>query len=156
MPNRKLLCIADGSLECRSAVVFGAQRAHLTNSELIILRIIEPIDNSLWGLMGDAAREELRQEALLDLQNLSEIAKQAGITPNTIIREGEAHAQIREQIDQDEGIKSLLLASSGGKNGPGPLVTAATRGSIAFGKRAVAIMIIPDGLDDAAIRDLAS
>ena len=157
MAVRKLLCIADGSSEARTAVVFAAERARLTNSALMVLRIVEPPDVSLLTSMGDAIHEEMRLEALEDLQVFATIAKEtSGIDAELQIRNGEIHEQIRAQIDEDEGIRTLVLASGPARNGFGPLVTVATRGSFGFGKRAVAIMIVPDGLNDEEIILLAS
>lgn len=157
MANRKLLCIADGTEECRTAVVFAAERARLTNSQLVILRVVENPDNSLISAMGASIHEEMRLEALEDLQILAACAKEVSdVIADLEIRTGEPHEQIRSQIDADEGIKTLVLASSPSRNGFGPLVTAATRGSFGFGERSVAIMIVPPNLTDEQIIHLAS
>jgi nucleotide-binding universal stress UspA family protein len=157
MASRKLLCIADGSSEARTAVVFAAERARLTSSILVILRIIEPPDVSLLTSMGNSIHEEMRLEALEDLQALATIAKESSnIDADLQIRNGEIGEQIRALIDEDDGIRTLVLATAPARHGFGPLVTAATRGSFGFGKRAVAIMIVPDGLSDEEITLLAS
>lgn len=157
MAERKLLCIADESPECRNAVVFGAQRAKKTDSTLIIVRVIRPVDMSLLGAIGGGIVDEVRAEAMEDLGQFVDLAKStSGIIPETLVYEGAAHDAIRDQIDADDGIKTLLLAASGARSGFGPLVTAALRESAGFGKRKVAIMIVPDGLDDEQIIELAS
>ena len=75
MSERKLLCVADDSPECRDAVYFGALRAARTHAKLVIVRVIEPMDPGLWATMGEAMRERMRLEALSDLQKLSEIGR---------------------------------------------------------------------------------
>ncbi len=157
MVERKLLCIADDSPECRDAVYFGALRAARTQAKLIIMRVIEPMDPGLWAAMGEAMRERLRLEALADLQRLSDVAwAAAAMTPDLIVREGGFENEIRALIDTTPSVKTLLLAASAGRGGPGPLVSAALRGGFGFGARAVAIMIVPAGLSDAALDELAS
>jgi hypothetical protein len=157
MGDRKLLCIADDSPECRAAVYFGARRAANTKATLTLLRVIEPLDPGLWSAMGEAMRERMRIEALDDLQVLSEVALQAtGIAPELVVKEGVLDQEIRAFIDTTPSIKTLLLAAASGRGGPGPLVAAAMRGGFGFGQRAVAIMIVPAGLTDSELGDLAS
>jgi nucleotide-binding universal stress UspA family protein len=157
MAERKLLCVADDSPECRDAVYFGALRAARTNAKLVIVRVIEPMDPGLWAAMGEAMRERMRLEALADLQKLSDVAWSASaVTPDLVVKEGSFESEIRGLIDTTPSVKTLLLAASAGRNGPGPLVTAALRGGFGFGARAVAIMIVPAGLSDEALDELAS
>ncbi|GIU66803.1 universal stress protein [Candidatus Phycosocius spiralis] len=155
--ERKLLCIADDSPECRAAVYFGARRAANTHAILTILRVIEPLDPGLWSAMGEAMRDRMRNEAFDDLQGLAEVAQQAtGITPELVVKEGILDQAIRAYIDTTPSVKTLLLAAASGRGGPGPLVAAAMRGGFGFGLRAVAIMIVPAGLSDADLSELAS
>lgn len=157
MADRKLLCVADDSPECRDAVFFGALRAARTNAKLVIVRVIEPMDPGLWAAMGEAMRERMRLEALADLQKLSDVAWSASaVTPDLIVKEGSFEGEIRALIDASPSVKTLLLAASAGRGGPGPLVSAAMRGGFGFGARAVAIMIVPAGLSDESLDDLAS
>ena len=156
MGERTLLCVADDSPECRDAVYFGALRASRTDATLLIVRVFEPMDPGLWAAMGEAMRERMHLEALADLQNLSDVAWQAaGITPDLIVKEGSFEGEIRALIDATPSVKTLLLAASSGRGGAGPLVSAALRGNFGFGQRAVAIMIVPSGLNDDALNDLA-
>jgi hypothetical protein len=157
MSERKLLCIADDSPECRDGVYFGALRAARTDAKLVILRVVEPMDPGLWAAMGEAMRERMRLEALADLQTLSDVAwGVAQLSPDLIVREGSLETEIRALIDETPSVKTLLLAASSGRGGAGPLVSAALRGTFGFGARAVAIMIVPAGLSDEALNDLAS
>lgn len=157
MGERKLLCIADETPESRCAVVFGAARAKRNNSKLVILRIIEPLDKSLLGSIGEAILDEVRTEAESDLQRLSGLAKDTSdIIAETLIFEGRAEDAIKAHMERDEGIKTLLLAAGTSRAGPGPLVSAALRGSMGFGQRPIAVLIVPGNLDDAQLIELAS
>lgn len=157
MSERTLLCISDDSPECRDAVFFGALRAARTQAKLTILRVIEPMDPGLWASMGEAMRDRLRLEALDDLQRLSDIAWSASAaSPDLVVKEGGMESQIRAFIDETPSVKTLLLAASSSRGGLGPLVGAALRGGFSFGHRAVAIMIVPAGLSDQELDDLAS
>lgn len=151
---RKLMCIADGTPECRTAILFAAERAKHNGSGLVILRVIEALDNSLISAMGPEIMEDLRIEALEHLQSLAK--EVSDITPELIIKEGDVQAEILEVISNDEDIKTLVLAASRSKSGPGPLVSSITRGSLMFGNKAFAIMIVPEGLSDKEIKELAS
>ena len=154
--DRKLLCIADNSSECKSAILFAARRAFLNGGKLVILKIIEPTETSLLSSLGDAIIEELRIEAQEKLDSLAQfVENSAGIKAQTIIREGEIQTEIAKLIDEDNEIKTLFLAAGNSKTGPGPLVSLATRGALNFGKRKAAIMIIPSGLSEDEIRELA-
>lgn len=154
--QRKLLCIADNSIESKTAVLFAAKRAALNGSQLVILRVIEPPENSLLSTIGDAILDDLRLEALDKLQTLHKLAKEsAGIDAQIVIREGDLSREISNLIDEDNEIKTLFLATSSAKSGPGPILSAATRGALILGRRRVGIMIIPAGLDDDEILELA-
>lgn len=154
--QRKLLCIADDSIESKTAILFAARRAQLNGSQLVILRVIEPPENSLLSAIGDAILDDLRLEALDKLQAFAQLARQsAGVEAQIIIREGGFAEQISDLIDEDNEIKTLFLAASSAKSGPGPILSAATKGALILGKRRVGIMIIPAGLSDAEILELA-
>jgi nucleotide-binding universal stress UspA family protein len=156
MAERKILCVADGSPECRTAVFFGALRAARTQARLVLLRVVEPLDPGLWATMGDAIRDQVRLEALDDLQELAAVAtKAAGVSPELVIREGAVTTEIRALIDEDSGVKTLLLAAARGRGASGTLVGAALRGGFGFGERAVAVMVVPDGLSDTELDELA-
>jgi nucleotide-binding universal stress UspA family protein len=157
MADRKTLCIADGSNEARAAVLFAAHRVAQTSARLAILRVIEPMDPGLWASMGERMRAELRDEALDDLRSLAQAARDtAGIEPELVVLEGELATQIAVAVDRDPLIKTIVLASGTGRDGPGPLVAAATRGTFGFGERQVALMIVPGSLSDAEAAELAA
>jgi nucleotide-binding universal stress UspA family protein len=154
--ERKLLCIADDTKESKTAVLFAAKRAALNGSKLVILRIIEPVENSLLSAIHNEIIDDLRIEALDKLQNLAQLARQnSAVEAQILIREGQIAQEISNLIDEDKEIKTLFLAASASKSGQGPLLNAATRGALVLGKRKVGIMIIPAGLNDDELLELA-
>lgn len=164
MADRKLLCVADDSPECRSAVLYAAWRAARTGAGLILLSVVEPLDPGLWASMGEAMRARLRDGAGDRLEALAAICRDAtGLDPEMEVREGGTEAEIRRFIDATPEIKALVLAAAPGRGGPGPLVNAALRGGLGHGAgggqtgagRAVAVMIVPGGLDDQSLSELA-
>ena len=75
-----------------------------------------------------------------------------GIEPETIIREGKAHEQIVDLIEEDPDIRVLVLGASSAKEGPGPLVSAiANWGSGSF---RIPITIVPGDLTEEQIDEL--
>ena len=155
--SRKILCVADASPECRTAILFAAERAKRNGSGLVILKVVRPIDNSLVASLGAGVMEELRLEGLSELQELSRLAQnKTGIIPELITKDIEIHQALREIITADSGIKTLLLGASVSKKGPGPLVSEITGGKMNFGSRPIAIMIVPENLTDEQITELAS
>jgi len=62
------------------------------------------------------------------------------------IREGRRRDELLALLDEDRSISVLVLASSTGPEGPGPLITALT--SKYAGKLRVPITIVPGGISD--------
>jgi hypothetical protein len=157
MAERKLMCVADDTVEARQAVLFAARRAALTGAGLVILRAVEPIESGLWATLGGSIHARVADEAVEDIRVLADAARPVlGSEPELVVREGEVGGQIRAMIDADPAIKTLVLAAASGRGGPGPLVSAASRGGLQGGERAVVVMIVPGGLDDREILALAS
>lgn len=156
MADRKLLCVADETAEARRAVLFAAHRAALTGAGLVILRAVEPIDTGLWATMGRSIHDRVADAAIEDIRAYSALAAPIlGREPELVMREGEVEAGIRAVIDADPAIKTLVLAAADSRGGPGPLVSAAARGGLQGGRRAVVVMIVPGGLEDGDLLALA-
>jgi nucleotide-binding universal stress UspA family protein len=157
MSDRKLMCVADDSVEARQAVLFAARRAALTGAELVILRAVEPIDSGLWATLGGSVHDQVADAAVEELRELAAVALPVlGHEPELVVREGEVAPVIRSVIDADPAIKTLVLAAADGRGGPGPLISAAARGGLQGGQRAVVLMIVPPGLSDEDVLSLAS
>src|ERR1700719_1377929 len=120
----KFLVVVDDTEECDRAVYFASRRAARTNSTVIMLRVIETHDHGQqWLGVADIMRAEAREEAEAMLAKFAARANGiAGITPESVIREGEPHEEILKLIEEDEDIAVLVLAAGIESEGPGPLV----------------------------------
>ncbi len=142
---RKFLVVLDDSKECLNAMRFAALRAANTGGGVAVLSIIAPEEFNHWIGVGDIMREEARERIEVHFEVFAKwMRDKQGVEPELIIREGAAVDEIVAQISEDPEIGVLVLgASSDGKQGPGPLVTALSRSS---GSLPVPITIVPGNL----------
>ncbi len=147
LPQRIFLVVVDDSEEMRVALRYAALRARHTGGRTALLYVIEPSDLQQWMAVESLMREERRQEAEQLLQKLSQdVLEMAGSTPIVHIREGRRRDELLALLDEEPDISVLVLASSPGTEGPGPLITALT-GKFAS-KLRVPITIVPGGITD--------
>jgi nucleotide-binding universal stress UspA family protein len=152
--QRVFLVVVDDSEELKLALRYAARRAQHTGGRVAMLYVIEPSDLQQWMAVETLMREERREEAEALLQKLaSEVAEQSGSMPIIYIREGRRRDELLALIDEEPGISILVLASSAGSEGPGPLITALT-GKFAS-KLRVPVTIVPGSLSEAQIDALA-
>jgi nucleotide-binding universal stress UspA family protein len=121
----KCLVIVDDTAEWDRAVYYASRWAIRAGGGVVMLRIIETEDqNQQWLGVADIMRAEAHEEAKAALDRAAGRANGiAAITPERVIREGDAMEQLLDVIDQDADIAMLVLAASPGAEGPGPLVT---------------------------------
>jgi nucleotide-binding universal stress UspA family protein len=121
----KCLVIVDDTAEWDRAVYYASRWAIRAGGGVVMLRIIETEDqNQQWLGVADIMRAEAHEEANAALDRAAGRANGiAAITPERVIREGDAMEQLLDVIDQDADIAMLVLAASPGAEGPGPLVT---------------------------------
>ena len=150
----KCLVIVDDTAEWDRAVYYASRWAIRAGGGVVMLRVIEIEDqNQQWLGVADIMRAEAEENANAALDRAGARANGiAGITPERVIREGEATAQIREVIEQDVDIIMLVLAASPGAEGPGPLITAMAN---AVGSFPIPVVIVPGELGDADIDALS-
>ena len=150
----KFLVIVDETKELNVAVRFAAKRAQNTNGRVILLNIIEQFDPQQWQSIEDIILQEAREKAQNKLQKWSKIINDlTGIVPELIVKEGIASEQIIETLESDDSIRFLVLAAADSDQ-PGPLVSLLAGQK--SGRLPVPIVIIPQGLSDKVIDDLAS
>lgn len=142
---RKFLVVLDDSQECLNAMRFAALRAAHTGGGVEVLAVIPPEEFNHWIGVGDIMREEARERIEVHFEVFAKwMRDKQGIDPELVIREGEAVAEITQQIADDDEIGVLVLgASSDAKKGPGPLVTQMSRSA---GSLSVPITIVPGDL----------
>ncbi len=150
----KFLVIVDETKELNVAVRFAAKRAQNTNGRVILLNIIEQFDPQQWQSIEDIILQEAREKAQNKLQKWSKIINDlTGIVPELIVKEGIASEQIIETLESDDSIRFLVLAAADSDQ-PGPLVSLLAGQK--SGRLPVPVVIIPQGLSDEVIDDLAS
>jgi nucleotide-binding universal stress UspA family protein len=124
-PVRKFLVIVDSTDESRGALRFAARRAANTGGSVLLLYVIEPASFGHWASVESLMKEEAEQEAKEILEELSgEVEKLTGIPAEKIIRNGKAHEEVVNLIEEDPNIGILVLGAATDRDGPGPLVTA--------------------------------
>jgi nucleotide-binding universal stress UspA family protein len=150
----KCLVIVDDTAEWDRAVYYASRWAIRVGGGVVMLRIIETEDqNQQWLGVADIMRAEAHDEADAALDRASGRANGiAAITPERVIREGDATEQILDVIDHDVDIVMLVLAANPGPEGPGPLITLMAS---AVGSFPIPITIVPGGLSDIDIDALS-
>ncbi len=150
----KFLVIVDETKELNVAVRFAAKRAQSTKGGVILLNVIEQFDPQQWQSIEDIILQEAREKAQEKLQKWSKVINDlTGVVPELVIKEGVISEKIIETLEEDNAIRFLVLAAAESDQ-PGPLVSLLA-GKIS-GKLPVPVVIIPQGLSDDVIDDLAS
>ena len=150
----KFLVIVDESQELNVAIRFAAKRAQSTKGGVILLNVIEQFDPQQWQSIEDIILQEAREKAQEKLQKWSKVINDlTGIVPELMVKEGVTSQKIIETLEEDNAIRFLVLAAAEADQ-PGPLVSLLAGQK--SGKLPVPIVIIPQGLSENAIDDLAS
>ncbi len=150
----KFLVIVDDSKELNVAIRFAAKRAQSTKGGVILLKVIEQFDPQQWQSVEDIILQEAREKAQEKLQKWSKVINDlTNIVPELIVKEGVTSEKIIETLEEDNAIRFLVLAAAEADQ-PGPLVSLLAGQK--SGKLPVPIVIIPQGLTDDIIDDLAS
>ena len=150
----KCLVIVDDSAEWDRAVYYASRWAIRVGGGVVMLRIIEIEDqNQQWLGVADIMRAEAHEEANAALDRASGRANGiAAITPERVIREGDATEQMLDVIDKDVDISMLVLAANPGPEGPGPIIVLMAN---AVGSFPIPVIIVPGDLSDAEIDALS-
>jgi nucleotide-binding universal stress UspA family protein len=146
--------VVDDSAEWDRAVYYASRWALRAGGGVVMLRLIETDDqNQQWLGVADIMRAEAHEEANAALDRAAGRANGiAAITPERVIREGDATEQILDVIDHDLDIAMLVLAASPGAEGPGPIITMMAE---AAGSFPIPVVIVPGDLSDADIDALS-
>ena len=150
----KFLVIVDESKELNVAIRFAAKRAQSTKGGVILLNVIEQFDPQQWQSIEDIILQEARDKAQEKLQKWSKVINDLtdGV-PELMVKEGVTSEKIIETLEEDNAIRFLVLAAADADQ-PGPLVSLLAGQK--SGKLPAPIVIIPQGLSDDVIDDLAS
>ena len=156
MSDFACLIVADESPEFPAALTYAALLAKTHDWRLVMLSIVEPSDPAPWASIS----EEIRRQAHVATESLTqrfsaEVWAECGITPQVVIREGDLRPELRKLLDEDVGIKLVVIASAAGA-APGQLVSSLAKGQgLTGGGRSVPVVVVPGSLSKQEIRDLA-
>ncbi|GAA0553263.1 nucleotide-binding universal stress UspA family protein [Rhizomicrobium palustre] len=148
---RKFLVVVDKTAESKVAVRFAARRAQHTGGRVSLLCVAHPVDFQQWGGVEEIMMDEAHQEAEARIYDAAKLINElTGITPELIIAHGEETEVLLDLIAKDRAISILVVASSGAKEGPGPLVKL-----FATKIQAIPVTIVPGNLTDEQVDELA-
>lgn len=148
---RIYLTVIDDTPEALSALRFAARRAVKTGGGVEILALLPPQEFIAFGGVQATIEEEQRHDAEgLVARAAGTILEESGVRPSLTVREGDGPKVIRQMIADNPRIAALVLGAAPGA--PGALVShfAAEAGTLP-----VPLMIVPGGLDAAAIDRLS-
>ena len=118
---RKFLVVLDDSRECLNAMRFAAMRASNTGAGVQILSVIPPEEFNHWIGVGDLMREEARERIEAHYEVFAKwMRDRHAITPELVIREGEAVEQILQQVNEDPEVGVLVLGAASDKRALAP------------------------------------
>lgn len=143
--HRKLLVVIDGSPESKVAIRFAAARAvHITGGGLILFHCIRPGEFQHWMAVADRMREEAYEEAEQLLADVSsQLHDYCGVTPETVVVEGEPAEELVKYMHSRDDLFGLVLGA-GGDGGPGPLIDYLTH--TAIGELPCPVMLVPGSM----------
>lgn len=120
----KFLVVVDETPECHNALRFAARRAKTIGGGLTLLYIIHPRDFQHWVAVEEVMREEAHEDGQQLLAGLArQVRDELGVEAEMVIREGKPGDEILALIDEDPGIRILVLGGGTESEGPGPLVS---------------------------------
>jgi nucleotide-binding universal stress UspA family protein len=143
--KRKFLVFIDETPECERALTFAAYRVKRTGGTVVLMSVVQKPE-----FIGLGVEDVLRAEAVEDAERnldtrLARIRDIGDVRSESVIREGEAAAEIERVIAQDRDIAIFVLAASTTGEAPGPLV-------MHFAGRAnalpIPLTIVPGGMSD--------
>lgn len=140
------MVVADETEEFLMALRYATKIARIRKGRVGIMHVVDVQDFQHWGKIEDRMRREQRARAE---HFVWEVAKNVldwgGAIPAIYISEGPLFDTVIKEIDADETIKRLILATSGVAGKPGPLVTYFVNKGL--GRINIPLLIIPGQLD---------
>jgi len=151
--RKKFLVIIDNSKELKNAIYFAAKRALNTKGTLTMLYVVNPATNAEWARVSNLIEQEATSDAKKITRNWSlEVVEKFKIKPEIIIRLGNVVDEIIKLIENDKGIRFLVLASSLDNDNPGPIIKSILKRT---NNLSVPIVIVPASLTVEDIETIA-
>ncbi len=147
------LVIIDDSKEMLNALRYAILRASRVNGSVALLATFDSLDFSHWKAVENIAEEEFRKEAESKMEEFERlILEKCSKKPKKFIMKGDRITCIQEFLKSNRFISNLILASSGEKSGPGPLISGFTGKYMS--SLHVPLTIIPGNLSEEEIDNL--
>ena len=148
---RKFLVVIDKTPEGQVALRFATRRAQLTGGRVTLMCAATPGEFQQWRGVEEIMKDEAHAEAESLLHAAAKTVNDlSGILPELVIPYGSVTECVAKLLKEDKDVSILVLASGGGKEGPGPLVAMFT-GAV----QAIPVTIVPGTFTDAQIDALA-
>ena len=148
---RKFLVVIDKTPECQVALRFATRRAQHTGGRVTLMCPATPGEFQQWRGVEEIMKDEAHAEAEALLHASAKVVNDlSGILPELVIPYGTVTEGLAKLLKDDRDISILVLASSAGKEGPGPLVA-----MFAGAVQAIPVTIVPGTFTDAQIDALA-
>jgi hypothetical protein len=152
--SRKFLAVSDETEECLSALIFAGMRSKAVGAGLVILRCARVPGVGGWiGLDKDISQDAIDAARVKATQHADAVEARTGVMPELVVVDDEPIDAIRKLIENDPGIKVLILAAGTGRMGPGPLVSRLAKGK-PIANRPIAVTVIPGNLTDAQLAEI--
>jgi len=118
------LVVADESNGFEVALKYGASLAKARRSHLGILFVLDVDDFQHWSGVENKMRAELREHAEKFLKKAAQkVYDFKGIYPALYIREGNKVTEVRKLIEEEQVIRSVVLAAGSDKSGQDELLS---------------------------------
>ncbi len=120
---RKFMVVMDDSSEFLNALYYSALRAEKTGGGVVMLSVVSDQDFSHWIGVGDAMREEARENIEAHFEVFRKwMEGKVEIKPELVIRYGDKTKEILAAVADDPEIGVMVLGAGSGGKGPGPLI----------------------------------
>jgi len=147
------MVIANDAPEFDVALNYAVHMAHIHQGHVALARIIEPSDFVGWGQIEQAAKNEARAKAEIELQSIAtRVSNETGVTPSLTLREGNLHDEIIRIANSNKSLSGIVLATSVTPGRGDPLIAYFTAKGLA--KLSVPIIIVPGHLDAVTVKKL--
>ncbi len=140
------LVVADESEKFPVALRYAARMAQNHRGRIAILYVTDLQDFQHWSGIESKMRKELREQSEMYIWNVAKKVNDLnGMVPVLYLREGDRKDALVNVINEDLGIKMLILAAGTSPSGPGPLVSYFSGKGL--GRLRVPVLLVPGHIE---------
>lgn len=148
------LVVADDSDEFGLALRYASRMASAHRGHVAVLYVIDVADFQHWNNVEEIIRTEMREKAEKELYAIAARVNEInGQFPSFYIREGNKADVLVDVINDDIGIRMLVLGGATQATGPGPLVSHFTGRGLS--RLRVPVVVVPGHLEAVKIDAIA-